>query len=335
MIRDFLRERRSWLLLLLGIQLLLLLLAYVDSAIPFLPVLYAVGLNTFLCMGFVIVRYVRETSFYRELDAWDHAYDLTGLQGASSPLEQKVLSAITRQGEHFRRETDEHFLLLEQEKDDMLAWTHEMKTPLTALKLMIERLPEEALKQQMMYEWLRIHYLLDRQLHQKRIPFMEKDLYFEQLDLEAILHAEIKALQSWCIRKGIGFDLMLEATAVVSDAKWTAFIVRQLLTNAVKYNREGSDVEIRSSEAEGHLTLSIKDAGEGIAARDLPRIFEKGFTSTQNHQSSAATGMGLYLAKQAAASLSIQLKAASVPGDGSTFTLIFPRENELQRLTGK
>lgn len=334
MIRDFIRERRSWLLLLLSMQFLLLLLAFVDSAIPFLPVLYAVGLNTLLCIGFVILRYSRETSFYRELDAWDHAYDLTGLKEAGSPLEQRVQSAVTRQSERFRKETDEHFLLLEQEKDDMLAWIHEMKTPLTAMKLMIERLPEEALRQQMMYEWLRIHHLLDRQLHQKRIPFMEKDLYFEQLDLEAILHGEIKALQSWCIRKGIGFDLMLEEKLVVSDAKWTAFILRQLLTNAVKYNREGSDVEIISGEAEGHLMLSIKDAGEGITARDLPRIFEKGFTSTQNHQSSAATGMGLYLAKQAADSLSIQLKAASVPGAGSTFTLIFPRENELQHLTG-
>lgn len=334
MIRDFLRERRSWLLLLLGVQLLLLFMAYVDSAIPFLPVLYAVGLITVLCIGFVILRYSRETSFYRELDAWDHAYDLTGLQDPRSPLEQRVFNAVTRQSGYFRKETDEHFLLLEQEKDDMLAWIHEMKTPLTALKLMIERLPEEALRQQMMYEWLRIHHLLDRQLHQKRIPFMEKDLYFEQLDLEVILHAEIKALQSWCIRKGIGFDLVLEQQTVVSDAKWTAFILRQLLTNAVKYNREGSDIEIISSEIDGHLTLSIQDSGEGITARDLPRIFEKGFTSTQNHQSSAATGMGLYLAKQAADALGMQLRASSVPAQGAIFTLIFPRENELQHLTG-
>lgn len=334
MIRHYLRERRSWLLLLLGSQLLLLFVAYLDVSLPFLPVLYAVVLNLLLCIGFVILRYSREVSFYRELQAWDYTYDLNGLKEAESPFEQIVFTAITSQSDRYRKESVEGYSLLEQEKDDMLAWIHEMKTPLTAQKLMIERLPDEELRQQMMYEWLRIHHLLDRQLHQKRLPFMDKDLYFEELDLEAVLYSEIKTLQSWCLRRGIGFEVMLEKTSVVSDGKWLAFIVRQLLTNAVKYNREGADVEVTSEEKEGHLILSIKDYGVGITARDVPRIFEKGFTSTQNHQSTAATGMGLYLAKQAADSLSIQLKVFSVPEAGSIFTLVFPRENEHQRLTG-
>lgn len=334
MIKEYLLERRSWLLLLLASQLLLLFVAYVDSAIPFLPVLYAVGLNTLLCVGFIILRYSRESSFYRELNDWDDAYDVSGLQEARSPMERIVFAAITRQSDRFRKEAADNFLLLEQEKDDMLAWIHEMKTPLTAQKLMIERLRDEGLRQQMMYEWLRIHHLLDRQLHQKRLPFMDKDLYFEQLDLEAILHTEIKALQLWCISKGIGFELMVEENRIVSDAKWLAFILRQLLTNAIKYNREGSDIEVASGEINDHITLSIRDFGEGIAARDLPRIFDKGFTSTQNHQSSAATGMGLYLAKQAADSLSIRLEATSTPGEGTVFTVVFPRDNELLHLTG-
>ena len=47
---------------------------------------------------------------------------------------------------------------------------------------------------------------------------------------------EIKALRSWCMHKGIGFDLQLEVAEVLSDAKWLSFIIRQLLTNAVKYS---------------------------------------------------------------------------------------------------
>ncbi|MNC46909.1 Sensor histidine kinase GraS [compost metagenome] len=81
--------------------------------------------------------------------------------------------------------------------------------------------------------------------------------------------------------------------------------------------------------------LSVRDQGRGIESRDLPRIFEKGFTSTRNRQDGgSATGMGLYLAQQAAQSLLIIIKAESVPGEGSTFTLVFPRENDLVRLTG-
>ena len=67
-----------------------------------------------------------------------------------------------------------------------------MKTPLTAMHLMIERLNDETMKAQLTYEWLRIHLLLDQQLHQKRIPFMKNDLYIEKTDLKALIFREIK-----------------------------------------------------------------------------------------------------------------------------------------------
>lgn len=73
---------------------------------------------------------------------------------------------------------------------------------------------------------LRIHLLLDQRLHQRRIPFIENDLYIENTDLETIIFDEIKTPQSWCIQKGIGFDIHLEVTEVLSDAKWLAFIMK-------------------------------------------------------------------------------------------------------------
>ena len=75
-------------------------------------------------------------------------------------------------------------MTLEQEKDELLSWIHEVKTPLTAMHLMIDRLDDETMKTHLTYEWLRIHLLLDQQLHQKRIPFIENDLYIENIDLE-------------------------------------------------------------------------------------------------------------------------------------------------------
>ncbi|MGG3900125.1 ATP-binding protein, partial [Heyndrickxia faecalis] len=68
--------------------------------------------------------------------------------------------------------------------------------------------------------------------------------------------------------------------------------------------------------------------------KDLPRIFEKGFTSSDRSQNRGATGLGLYLAKRAAEKLNILLTVQSVPGAGSTFTLIFPERNSLQQITG-
>ena len=110
---------------------------------------------------------------------------------------------------------------------------------------MIGRVENATLKAQLNQEWLRIHLLLDQQLHQKRLTVIENDLYIEQIQFESIVFNEIKTMQSWCIQKGIGFDIQLDRNDVLTDAKWLSFILRQLLTNAIKYS-EKSDIIIRS-----------------------------------------------------------------------------------------
>ena len=112
-----------------------------------------------------------------------------------------------------------------------------------------------------------------------------------------MLTKEIKALQSWCMQKGIGFDLLLEERDVLSDTKWLSFMIRQVLTNAVKYS-QSSDIIIESKQMNEQVVLTITDQGRGIDPRDVSRIFEKGFTSTRHHNDTASTGMGLYLTKR-------------------------------------
>lgn len=104
-------------------------------------------------------------------------------------------------------------------------------------------------------------------------------MYIEHLDLESLIFTEIKTPQAWCMQKNIGFDVDIQAERVLCDAKWLSFIMRQLLTNAVKYSEE-SDVMIRSYEHHGQVYIEVKDNGRGISPQDMPRIFEKGFTST-------------------------------------------------------
>lgn len=333
MIRKFLVERRSWLLLLFVLQLLVVFVVFIDSSIPLLSILYITLLSLMICAIFLIVRYYRETRFYKGVAEWNPASGLTAFKDADSPFEQIVEEAVNQQTERYKREASRHLLQLEQEKDELLSWIHEVKTPLTAMQLMIDRMQDERLKAQLKYEWLRIHHLLDQQLHQRRIPFMKNDLYVEETELEPVVHTEIKELRSWCIQKGIGFEVSLAAGPVLTDAKWLGFILRQLLTNAVKYS-EGSDIEVNSREANGHVVMSVKDFGRGIDSKDLPRIFDRGFTSTTAHRESAATGMGLYLAQKAAESLLIRIEAESLLGQGSTFRLIFPVPNDFARMTG-
>ncbi|MFX3625108.1 MAG: sensor histidine kinase [Ectobacillus sp.] len=333
MVKAYLIEKRSWIFLFLFLQLFYLFIAFLDTTIPFTSVLYVVFLSTIIFTLFLLIRYQKETKFYKSLEEWEIGLDITSIARAESPFEQMVAEKLTSQTEILRQEASQNLAALEQGKDDLLSWIHEVKTPLTAMHLMIERLPDEGVKASLTYEWLRIHLLLDQQLHQKRLPFMKNDLYIEKTNLKKLIFSEIKTLQSWCIQKGIGFEVELEATEVLTDGKWLAFIVRQLLTNAVKYS-EASDILIKSYRKNGQAILEVTDFGRGIALKDLPRIYDKGFTSTTDHYNQASTGMGLYLAKKAAEALMIAIDVKSAPGAGTTFTLTFSKRNDFHEVTG-
>ncbi|MEK5393903.1 sensor histidine kinase [Margalitia sp. FSL K6-0131] len=332
MLRKYLIERWSWISLFLFLQLLFVFVAFIDSAIPLTSILYMVFLSFIIFILFIVMRYQKETKFYKSMDEWEADLDLSRITAAESPFEKIIEDSMTNQTEQLKKNTSLHLMSLEKEKDELLSWIHEVKTPLTAMNLIIDRIEDEKLKAQLTHEWLRIHLLLDTQLHQKRIPFMKNDLYIEKVDLHSILVKEIKTLQSWCMQKGIGFDMDLKVPEVISDGKWVAFIIRQLLTNAIKYS-DASDIYIKTYEINKQVYLEVEDFGRGIDPKDLPRIFEKGFTSTTDHQDHAATGMGLYLAKKAAKSLSISINVESKPGTGTTFILAFPRKNEFHQIS--
>lgn len=333
MIRNFLIERSSWILLFVAWQGMGLFIAYIDPTIPFGSMLYISFLSFLLFVVFLCFRYFRETRFYRSLQDWESSLDLSEVAEPVSPFETIVVRSITEQTALLKAELSENRIQLEQEKDDLLSWIHEVKTPLTAMQLMIGRIENVTLKAQLNQEWLRIHLLLDQQLHQKRLTVIENDLYIEHIHLESIVFNEIKTIQSWCIQKGIGFDIQLDCTDVLSDAKWLSFILRQLLTNAIKYS-EKSDIFIRSYEKEGQICLDVTDTGRGINQKDLPRIFDKGFTSTTNHREQVSTGIGLYLAKKAASPLLIKIEVESQIGQGTTASLSFPKQNEFVNLQG-
>lgn len=332
MIKKFLIERFSWILFFLLAQVLVVFVSFIDSSIPLKSLLYIVFLSLILFIIFLFIRYPNETKFYKSLVEREDNLDLTGIEDSNSPFEEIVENSLTNQTSLLKKIAIQNQTYLEQEKDELLSWIHEVKTPLTAMHLMIDRMKDEKLKSNLTYEWLRIHLLLDQQLHQKRIPFIENDLYIEKIQLEDVIYPEIKTLQSWCIHKGLGFDIELEELEVFSDAKWLSYIIRQLLTNAVKYSTS-SDIRIISKQKNEQVILEIEDFGRGIHSKDLPRIFEKGFTSTIQHQDNASTGMGLYLAKKATQSLHISIQVKSELDKGSIFTLTFPKRNEFVKIT--
>ena len=112
----------------------------------------------------------------------------------------------------------------------------------------------------------------------------------------------------------------------LTDEKWLCFILEQLLTNAVKYTKEGGTVTLSLSEKDPE-TLVVADTGIGILPEDLPRVFEWGYTGYNGRMDKRSTGIGLALCRQAANLLGHKLAIESAVGKGTKVFLTLSRPN--------
>ncbi|PLS08958.1 histidine kinase [Neobacillus cucumis] len=259
MIQIYLKERASWILFFIFSQLLVLAMGYLDTSIPLLSTVYIAFISCLSFVIFMVMRYEKETRFYKHLQTLEPSFDLTAIPEANSPFEAIVSNRMSEQIQEFKHQLDELQISLEQEKDDMLNWIHEVKTPLTTLQLMIER-TDPTLRSQLMYEWLRIHLLLDQQLHLKRIPFIQNDLYIEKTDVRKLLFQEIKSLRQWCMQKRVNYSydpLVLGINKKLFDSmsEEDQELVKKLGKEAAEYQ-----VEMAREKEEKQIS-ELKDAG--------------------------------------------------------------------------
>lgn len=334
----FLREQYPWMFFFIVLLISMNLLLYLDTGFSGVSIVYFNIVSFSMVSLFLIWRYIKET---RQLKHYlGNIPEINKLLSSESisftPYQQKYAEAFHTIIESKELQLNNSKIQLQEESENLLAWVHEMKTPLTAMKLMIEQIDDFKLNSKLEKEWLRIHLLLDQQLHNTRLGTIEQDNRMERFPLRMVVYKEIREYQPWCLEKGIGFDIEELTEEVITDKKWLGFIVRQLLSNAIKYSYENCDIKIYYEHDEhGHLLLHFKDYGIGIKEEDLPRIFNKSYTGTVGRGSKHSTGMGLYLAKGAADKLGIQILVQSNVDQGTRFTLSFPLQNEYQKIIGR
>ena len=126
----------------------------------------------------------------------------------------------------------------------------------------------------------------------------------------------IKKYAKIMIRRHIGINYSGTGQVVYTDGKWIAFMLEQILSNAIKYTPQGV-VTIETAEEKDRFFITIKDTGIGIKAEDLPRVFEKGYTGYNGHADKKATGIGLYLCRQMADKLGHTIRMESEIGKGT------------------
>ena len=210
------------------------------------------------------------------------------------------------------------------QKDDLnayfLMWLHQIKTPMTVSKLLLEK-PDDTtntkLKMQLMY----IEQYINMAMNYLKMIDYSTDMDITQVNLDDIIKKLLKKYSLLFIHNHISLEYQSNLTYVISDSQWLTILIEQILSNALKYTENG---KISIQYLEEKHALEIKDTGIGIRSEDIPKIFDRGYSGFNGRMNEKSSGLGLYLARKISERLNIQIEVESKLSKGSIFRLVFP-----------
>ena len=211
-------------------------------------------------------------------------------------------------------------------------WIHEIRTPITAMKLLCENHRTDWTKE-LLLELEKTTRFTEQALYYARSEHTEKDYSVREMALSNVVHQAIADNKYLLLQNGVHLKVEEMQDTVYSDEKWVRFILNQLIANAVKYRSEQPVLHFSASRQQDQVILTVEDNGIGIPSSDLPRIFEKGFTGQNGRIVQQSTGIGLYLCKRLCEKLGIGITADSSE-HGTAISLSFHINCLIQEVQG-
>ena len=361
---NFIKQNYIWILMIITMSCIHLLYMYLIGARK-QDVVYAAVLDAIMLLITVLVGFFRYSGKVKALSnaLKRPVEEQAQLPEATDDVEILYLRLLENQS--IARSESENSAAVRQSRmrDYYSMWVHQIKTPISAMKLLLEAEREElgqlmcdeeqsqcriadmngcnisatelniselnaSGKQQIVYtelsdnldsfedELFRIEEYVGMALQYQRVSSTENDFVLEKISLDGVIRDTIKKYAKIMIRRHIGINYSGTKKQVYTDEKWLAFILEQILSNAIKYTPQGF-VTIETAEEKDRFFITIKDTGIGIKAEDLPRVFEKGYTGYNGHADKKATGIGLYLCRQMADKLGHTIRMESELGKGT------------------
>ncbi len=224
---------------------------------------------------------------------------------------------------------------LERVRRDFVAnASHELKTPLTAIRGFAERLVErklddpEALRaaEIVLANARRLASLLDDLMDLSRIESGALRLEPEPLDAAEVVSHLLVELEERLAQASLESDLHVEGDGRLrANRRALEQVLQNLIDNAIKYTEAGGRVLVGVRSETGRVRIEIADSGIGIPARDLPRVFERFYrVDPGRSRALGGTGLGLSIVKHLVQAMGGEITVRSQLGRGSTFTVTLP-----------
>lgn len=200
-------------------------------------------------------------------------------------------------------------------------WVHQIKTPISSMRLLLDGEDSKEARK-VASELNRIEQYVEMVLTYLRLDSQTNDFVFRKCCIDEIVRQSIRRFARDFISKKLSLDYTGIEGDIVTDSKWFGFVIEQVLSNALKYTYEGG---IRIYRQEDMLVIS--DTGIGIAAEDLPRVFENSYTGYNGRSKEASSGIGLYLCKRICDSLGVKLCIESEVSKGTSVYIGLTQDN--------
>jgi len=244
-----------------------------------------------------------------------------------APLGSRLVLALVEDRTRERR--------IEAVRRDFVAnVSHELKTPVGAIKLLSEAVQDAAddpeavhrFASRMLTESDRLVHLVQQVIELSRLQGDEPLESPEPVDMDEVIAVAVDTSAMDAGAKDI--RVLVEGQSgitVLGNEEQVAAAVANLVANAVHYSEPGSKVLVTTKIVDGYVEISVVDQGIGIPKDEIDRIFERFYrVDPARHRSTGGTGLGLSIVKHVAATHGGDVRVWSVEGQGSTFTLTLP-----------
>ena len=328
--KDFIKDKKIEILLMLfsTMSIEIILLAYQLQLIVRVYVVASIILSLLISM---LIEYYSKKSYYNnlleKLDELDQKYLLSEVISKANFQDGNLFKEILEEtGKSMLENVNKYKYVQEDYKEYIELWIHEIKTPISASKLIIENNKNEVTKN-IEEELDKIENYTEQALYYARSNTVEKDYIITKTNLKDIVNMSIIKNKTIILNNKIELDIHDLEKQVYTDSKWIVFILNQVIQNSIKYSKkENKLIEIYAEEQKEKVTLYIKDNGLGIKKSELSRVFEKGFTGENGRIiGKKSTGIGLYLCKKLCDKLQLAININAEQNVGTEVTIVFPK----------
>lgn len=286
--------------------------------------------------GFVLPEY-QNKSYYEVLRPLELISYITNLMQEDKQLKlffmDKTYSIYRRHFENiyviFMKDITKYENYQKAKREFIANASHELKTPISIISSVLDILLDKY-KEDSVLKFIQkaknacesMEAIINDMLTLSFVESMEDDVKIEDyVDVKSLIQDILESFQLNIREKSINVVVNVESQTIKTNKKLFETILKNLIDNAIKYNKQDGSIEIFSKKTE-FFELFIKDTGIGIAKEHLPFIFER-FYSTSKDRSYKSTGLGLAIVKHISKLLKINVEVNSTIDVGTTFRLVF------------